>query len=197
MLKDFRGGIVFRRLVCRTTARRRCCCSSCCCCGCFCCCFFCCFALDASADAICGWRQHRRRHNFYRATLYQQLADVVVRHTPVLCRNDCTDRAGFFAYGLSTTYATLCFREIRVIFEIGYFPLERCPKFGHGTPTVGECDINSDRSVCCLQRHLAAMAKVAGVVYSQQRSPVVDHTRRPVLRRLIERAVPSRGSYRR
>jgi len=54
---------------------------------------------------------------------------------------------------------------------------------GHGTPTVGECDIKSEsgeRSACCWQQ-LATTADVTTAVYSRRRSLAVDRTRRPAV----------------
>ena len=55
-----------------------------------------------------------------------------VCHKPVLYRKDRTNRAGFFAWRLLSTYPTLCCKEIskkiRYLQKLRYFPLALCPK---------------------------------------------------------------------
>jgi len=71
---------------------------------------------------------------------------VSVCHPPVLYRDGCTDRAGFWHTELPLTYPTMYFKEIRVspknkgtsvwnfVQNFGRI------KFGHGTFTVAEYD---------------------------------------------------------
>ena len=59
------------------------------------------------------------------------------------------DRADFLALRFLSSYVTLCFREIRLSAKVrvslwNFVSKSGVREFRHGTPTVDECDINSD-----------------------------------------------------
>ena len=51
-----------------------------------------------------------------------------VRHKPVLCRNDWTNRAGFWHGGFVPPIPNCVIRICGYLQELGYFPLGLCPK---------------------------------------------------------------------
>jgi len=67
--------------------------------------------LSVSEGKICNaYSCHRERDASCHMTCLSVCLSVC--HTPVLYRNGCTDRAGFLAYGLPSTFATLVLKEL-------------------------------------------------------------------------------------
>ena len=102
----------------------------------------------ASADISC-----RRRSS---SSSSSSSVCACVRHTPVLYRNGCTDRANFFAYRFLSKYATLCFREIRVSPKVRLLPsgtlsqtLDLETILPHGTNRRRARYKQATASVCC------------------------------------------------
>jgi len=81
---------------------------------------------------------------------------VCVSVTRLYCIKTAARIELFFAYRLPSTYATTYFWKIKISPKLWVLPFGTLfqildTKIGHGMPTVGECDINSDssQSVVC------------------------------------------------
>ena len=62
------------------------------------------------------------------SAVYAVLVFLSVRHKPVLCRNDWTNRAGFRHGGFLPPIPHCVTRKLVYLQSFGYFPLELCPK---------------------------------------------------------------------
>jgi len=74
------------------------------------------------------WYTNTFVYYYYYYYYYANYGRVSVCHKSVFYRNCCTDRAGFLARRLSSTYSTLRFKEIRVSPKIRVIPREICPE---------------------------------------------------------------------